>query len=99
MPKTTTSVRAFDVILKRSSVQFRQFTKVNLAQKTRSLPFCRPINNSCYTLPQNMSSSKRKTEFLGMPRGTAVARLKKLLLFSILKKYNENFVFVAIKKF
>ena len=32
MPKMTTSVRAFDVKLKRSSVQFRQFAKANLAQ-------------------------------------------------------------------
>src|SRR5687768_5824794 len=40
-----------------------------------------------------MSSSKRKAEFLGMPHGTAVARLKKQLLFSILKKHNENFCF------
>jgi hypothetical protein len=37
-----------------------------------------------------MSSSKRKTEFLGMPHGTAVGRLRKNVLFYLLKKYNEN---------
>jgi HNH endonuclease len=37
-----------------------------------------------------MSSSKRKTEFLGMPHGTAVGRLRKNVLFHILKKHGEN---------
>jgi hypothetical protein len=40
-----------------------------------------------------MSSSKRKGEFLGIPHGTATAWLRKLILFSLLKKHNENFCF------
>jgi len=40
-----------------------------------------------------MSDNKRRAEFLGIPPGTAFARLKKQILFSLLKKYKENFCF------
>lgn len=39
--KTTSMERAFEWKLKRSSVRFRQFMKINLAQQKTSLPFCR----------------------------------------------------------
>lgn len=37
-----------------------------------------------------MSSNSRKSVFLGMPHGTAVSRLRKLVLFDLLKRHNEN---------
>jgi len=40
-----------------------------------------------------MSDNKRRAEFLGLPHGTAMARLKKQILFSLLEKYKENFCF------
>lgn len=33
----------------------------------------------------------KKEQFLGMPLGTAFGRLKKIILFHLLKKHNENF--------
>ena len=43
-------------------------------------------------------SSKRKTDFLGIPHGTAAGRLRKLILFSILKRHEENFCFRCDKE-
>lgn len=40
-----------------------------------------------------MSSNTNKSNFLGMPHGTAAARLRKLLFFSLLKKHDENFCY------
>lgn len=37
-----------------------------------------------------MSSNDRKTAFLGIPHGTAISRLRKNILFHLLKKHNEN---------
>ena len=45
-----------------------------------------------------MSSNKRKTDFLGMPHGTAASRLRKLILFSILKKHGENLCYRCNKE-
>ena len=36
------------------------------------------------------NSSKRKSEFLGIPYGTAVGRLRKKVLFHLLQKHKEN---------
>ncbi len=36
------------------------------------------------------NSSTRKSEFLGMPFGTANGRLRKMILFNLLKRLNEN---------
>ena len=36
------------------------------------------------------NSNKRKALTLGMPHGTAVGRLRKNVLFSILKRHSEN---------
>ena len=44
------------------------------------------------------NSNRRKTEFLGMPHGTAAAKLRKLLFFSLLKKHNENICFRCNKE-
>lgn len=38
-------------------------------------------------------SSEVKSEQLGMPFGTATAKLRKTILFSLLKKYNENYCY------
>ncbi len=35
-------------------------------------------------------SSKRKSEFLGMPHGTACSRLRKMVLFDVLCRHQEN---------
>ena len=40
-----------------------------------------------------MSSNERKSETLGMPHGTATHRLRKNVLFHLLKKYGENYCF------
>jgi hypothetical protein len=36
------------------------------------------------------NSNAKKSAFLGMPHGTAIARLRKMVLFNLLKKHNEN---------
>jgi hypothetical protein len=38
-------------------------------------------------------SSKRKSEFLGIPHGTASNKLRKLVLFSLLERHKENVCF------
>lgn len=38
-------------------------------------------------------SASRKKKFLGMPHGTAAARLRKMVMFRLLEKHNENFCF------
>jgi hypothetical protein len=40
-----------------------------------------------------MGTNKRKKELLGMPHGTAANRLRKMILFHILKRHNENTCF------
>lgn len=45
-----------------------------------------------------MSSNKRKAEFLGIPHGTAMGRLRKNILYFLLKKYKENFCFRCQKE-
>lgn len=40
-----------------------------------------------------MNGNKRKDEALGMPHGTAANKLRKMIMFSLLKKYGENFCF------
>ncbi len=45
-----------------------------------------------------MSSSRRKSEFLGIPHGTATARLRKNILFSLLEKHSENYCFRCKEK-
>lgn len=40
-----------------------------------------------------MNSNERKTETLGMPHGTATNRLRKNILFHLLKKHGENYCF------
>ena len=40
-----------------------------------------------------MSGEKKKGDALGMPIGTATHRLRKMILFHLLKKHNENFCF------
>lgn len=39
------------------------------------------------------SSTQRKSQFLGVPFGTATSRLRKLVLFDVLKRHNENVCF------
>jgi hypothetical protein len=39
------------------------------------------------------NSNQRKDTTLGMPHGTAASRLRKNVLFFLLKKHNENFCF------
>lgn len=39
------------------------------------------------------SSNKKKSEFLGLPYGTAIARLRKKILFHLVVKLKENFCF------
>lgn len=45
-----------------------------------------------------MSRSKRIADFLGMPHGTAMAKLRKNILFHQLKKHNENVCFRCQKQ-
>ena len=40
-----------------------------------------------------MNNNKKKQNQLGMPIGTATNRLKKLVMFDILKRHNENFCY------
>jgi hypothetical protein len=40
-----------------------------------------------------MPTNKRKTEILGIPYGTAGNRLRKMVLFHLLKKHGENICF------
>jgi hypothetical protein len=40
-----------------------------------------------------MSSNERKNQTLGMPHGTASSRLRKNILFHLLKKHGENYCF------
>ena len=40
-----------------------------------------------------MDSAARKSAFLGMPHGTASYRLRKMIFFELLRKYNENVCF------
>lgn len=40
-----------------------------------------------------MSSSSKKSAFLGMPHGTANARLRKMILFRLIKKCGEDTCF------
>ena len=42
-----------------------------------------------------MASSRKKSEFLGMPFGTATHRLRKMVLFSILKRHGENICYAC----
>jgi hypothetical protein len=45
-------------------------------------------------MPKSRSlSGARKSAFLGMPHGTAGKRLRKLLLFDLLRKHSENVCF------
>ena len=39
------------------------------------------------------NSNARRSKFLGMPFGTACNRLRKSILFSLLKRFNENVCF------
>jgi len=43
------------------------------------------------------TSSQNKSEFLGMPFGTASARLRKQILFYLLVKHNENICYRCSK--
>ena len=38
-------------------------------------------------------SNARKSAFLGMPHGTAIGRLRKMILFHLLQKHDENVCF------
>lgn len=40
-----------------------------------------------------MSSNEKKSETLGMPHGTATHRLRKNILFHLLRKHGENYCF------
>ncbi len=44
------------------------------------------------------TSSARKAAFLGMPHGTASARLRKSILFSLLQRHGENVCFRCSKE-
>ena len=44
-------------------------------------------------MPNKVTSSARKSAFLGMPFGTACNRLRKLILFDLLRKHGENVCF------
>ena len=37
--------------------------------------------------------NKNKAEFLGMPWGTAAGRLRKMIMFDLLKQFNRNFCY------
>jgi hypothetical protein len=43
-------------------------------------------------------SAARKSDFLGMPHGTATARLRKSILFHILQRHDENVCFRCAKE-
>ncbi len=43
-------------------------------------------------------SSTRKKAFLGMPHGTATARLRKSILFHLIQKLSENICFKCSEK-
>ena len=45
-----------------------------------------------------IDSNKKKAEQLGMPYGTAAARLRKLILFDILQFYGDNICFQCGKE-
>ena len=44
-----------------------------------------------------MNTNQRRAEQLGMPFGTACGKLRKKILFALLKKYNENFCYRCSK--
>jgi hypothetical protein len=44
------------------------------------------------------SRGARKSAFLGMPHGTAANRLRKIVMFSLLEKHDENVCFKCSKK-
>ncbi len=44
-----------------------------------------------------MSSNKRKSDFLGMPFGTAGGRLRKMIMFHLLVRHKENICFKCEK--
>ena len=44
------------------------------------------------------SSQQRKSEFLGIPAGTAFARLRKVVLFNLLQKFGEDKCFRCQEK-
>jgi hypothetical protein len=46
----------------------------------------------------SISSSKHKTEFLAMPHGTATNRLRKMILFNLVQRCNEDTCFKCGKK-
>lgn len=57
--------------------------------------------NNVHTVEgQYMSENinKEKSKQLGMPTGTATNRLRKMILFHLLKKHNENFCFQCTKE-
>ena len=43
-------------------------------------------------------NNAKKAKQLGMPFGTATARLRKIVLFDLLKRYNENICFRCTKE-
>ncbi|HEX8140939.1 MAG TPA: hypothetical protein VF544_25460, partial [Pyrinomonadaceae bacterium] len=43
-------------------------------------------------------SGARKSAFLGMPHGTANARLRKMILFDLLRRHGENICFNCAQK-
>jgi hypothetical protein len=43
-------------------------------------------------------SGARKSAFLGMPHGTANNRLRKMILFHLLQKHDENICFNCSEK-
>lgn len=47
------------------------------------------------SVPATKSANQRKSEKLGIPFGTACSRLRKLVLFSLLLKLEENVCFVC----
>jgi hypothetical protein len=42
--------------------------------------------------------SNKKSQFLGIPHGTAVARLRKSILFSLVRRLNEDYCFRCSNK-
>jgi hypothetical protein len=44
-----------------------------------------------------MSSNEKKSATLGVSHGAATSRLRKLVLFSVLKRHNENACFRCLK--
>jgi hypothetical protein len=43
-------------------------------------------------------SNARKSAFLGIPHGTAIHRLRKMILFGLLQKHGENVCFKCLEK-